>query len=150
MQHILTALFFSHNCLIISLCSRELVLSQKGYGIVLNFLSEAAEDKHDICQNLSVAFVHMYFSLCRRSLSGLQFILVANGGCTSLVELLQEVHVKYSKSHPNMKTCRTLNCGLQLCLQHKKFLNLLSEMASPLCVHCHASLLPVILYLLVD
>lgn len=145
----MTVLFFFQNCVIISLCGLESIPSQKGYGIIFNLFSKAAEGKQDICQNMSVDFDHTYFTLRKVHLSYLQFIRVANRGWTSLAELLQQVHMKYLKSHPNMKMCKILNCGLQLFLQHK-FLNLLSEIASPLCVHCHASLLPLLLYFLVD
>lgn len=149
MQHILTALCFFQNCQIISFCGLELILSQKGYGIVSNLLSKAAEAKHDICQNVSVEFDRMHFSLCKSRRSDLQLILVTDGGWAGLAELLQEAHTEYSISHPNMETCWTQNCGLQLCPQHKKFWNLPSGM-TPLCVRCHASLLPAILHLLVD
>lgn len=72
----------------ISVCGCEFTLSQKGYGIIFNLLSKTPEDKHDICQNMSVEFYHMDFSLCKRDFSDLQFILVANSGWTSLAELL--------------------------------------------------------------
>lgn len=155
MQHILTALFLFFFFFFSELPNHFTLWSwahskAKGYGIILNLLSKAAEDKHDICQNVSVEFDRMYSSLCKRCLSDLLFILIAKSGWTCLAELLRQVDVKRSKSHPNVKTCKTLNCDLQLFLQHKKFLNLLSEMASPLCLCCHASLLPVILQLLVD
>lgn len=54
----------------------------------MNWLSEAAEGKPKICQNLS--FIIPVFA-------HLQFILVAVGSGTSSAELLQRVHTKYQK-----------------------------------------------------
>lgn len=61
---------------------------KKDYSIVLNWLSEPAEGKPQICQNMS--FIISVFP-------HLQFILVAVSGWTSSAELLQQLHTKYQK-----------------------------------------------------
>lgn len=97
-------------------------------------------------KNMSVEFDHTYFTLSLSRFSLPRFILVAEVGlvwqncCNKYIWNTQKVTQTYTR-----QSCLQL---FFFFLQHKLF-NLLPEISS-LYILCHASLLPVTLFLLVD